>query len=234
MPPANREIRWVVTDIDGTITDRKGRLDVDAIRLLRELEDRGIPVGLVSGRPFPMVLMLGEYIGLSGPLIAENGGAIRFRGANQELGSRAIATEAARQLGSLLPIQMTWDDGWRVSDCAIEPSVAVDDVLGALQELHLDVEVQVSSIMIHLAKRGVTKRSAMERWLTTAGESSDAVLIAGDSGSDAGLFRAFASSIAPSNSTAPILQLASYRASAGYAAGFCEGLEHFRELGILP
>lgn len=226
-------IRWVVTDIDGTITDRKGRLDVDAIRLLRELEDRGIPVGLVSGRPFPMVLMLGEYIGLSGPLIAENGGAIQFRGVTEEIGSRAIATDATRQLRNVLPIQMTWDDGYRVSDCAIEPSVAVADVLRALDELHLDVEVQVSSIMIHIAKRGVTKRSAMEHWLTSAGENSDAVLIAGDSGSDAGLFRAFANSIAPANSTAPILQLASYRASADFAAGFCEGLEHFRERGIL-
>jgi len=234
MPSANRGLRWVVTDIDGTITDNLGRLDLDAVRLMRELEDRGISVGLVSGRPFPMVLMLGEYIGLSGPLIAENGGAIRFRGANEVLGSRTIATDATRQLQERLPIRMTWDDEWRVSDCAIEPSVTVADILGTLQELPIDVEVQASSIMIHIAKKAVTKGTAMEHWLANAGESRDGVLVAGDSDTDEGMFQAFSTSIAPSNSTAPILRLASYRASAGYAAGFCEGLKHFRELGLLP
>src|SRR5689334_9163143 len=96
--------RWLITDIDGTITDSQGLLDLGTLQLLRQLEQDGIQVGLVSGRPYPMVRMLGEYLGLTGPLIAENGGVGFYDGEQFESGSRVIVEEAAQRFQAVLPI----------------------------------------------------------------------------------------------------------------------------------
>lgn len=227
-------VQWLITDIDGTITDHHGRLDAGAVRCLRELEEQGVPVGLVSGRPYPMVAMLGEYLGLSGPLIAENGGALRFRDERRQLGARGIPLDAIARLAQVLPIRPAWDNEWRVSDCAIEPSVPLSDIRREIDRLGLDVEVQASSIMVHFAQKGVTKRSAIEWWLESVNVHGDDILVAGDSDSDLPMFEAFPHSMAPSTSTAAILALAAYRANGSHATGFCEGVSHFRELDVLP
>jgi phosphoglycolate phosphatase (TIGR01487 family) len=224
-------IRFLVTDIDGTITDSSGRIDLESIQLLRDLEGRGVSVGLVSGRPFPMVLLLGEYIGLSGPSIGENGGVFKFKETTEILGSRVIAEEAVRELRESFTLTAAWDNDWRVSDYALEPSNDVSAIRSAIAELHLNVELQVSSIMMHIGKKEVTKRTALERWLEISGASAGNVLVAGDSDSDLPMFEAFPRSIAPSTSTDGILRLAAYRARAGYALGFREGVRHYCAMG---
>lgn len=66
-------------DIDGVLTVARGSyvLDLDAIRLLRSLQEKGIPVCLVSGNAYPTVLTLQRYLGLSPYFVAENGCVIQ-------------------------------------------------------------------------------------------------------------------------------------------------------------
>ena len=226
--------RWFITDIDGTVTDEADRLHFGAMQEVRRLEDRGLPVGLVSGRPYPMVRMLGEYLGLSGPLIAENGGIGFYEGREILLGSREAAQSAAAELGRSLALPPSWDNAWRVTDFALSREVDLDALRRLIDGRDLGIELQVSSLMVHLGRRGATKGTALRRWAEVSGLVPDEILVAGDSDSDLSLFREFRGNLAPANCTEEIGRLAAYRALAPFGVGFCEGVEHFRRAGRLP
>lgn len=67
-------------DIDGVITLARGiyAVDLDVVKILRELESKGVPVYLVSGNAYPVVLTLQRYLGFSPVFIAENGCVIQI------------------------------------------------------------------------------------------------------------------------------------------------------------
>lgn len=71
-------IKALACDIDGTITDENRRLDLKAISLLRKIEGMGIPVVLATGNVLCLTEAASTYIGTTGPVIAENGGIIKY------------------------------------------------------------------------------------------------------------------------------------------------------------
>jgi phosphoglycolate phosphatase len=216
---------WLVTDIDGTITDSEGRLDVNAVQTLRNLEAAGVKVGLITGRPYPVVRLLGEYLGVSGPLIGENGGAGVWKEEEFILGDRRIAEEAMDVLREQMHLMPTWDSRYRATDIAIDAPVDIEQVLRLFDAAAITVDLHVSSIMVHISKAGVTKRAGLERACAMAGMDPASVIVAGDADSDAAMFEGFPRSIAPGNSTTRIRELASFCAPSAYGAGFCEGVQ---------
>ncbi|MEE8358656.1 MAG: phosphoglycolate phosphatase [Candidatus Hydrothermarchaeales archaeon] len=70
-------IKAVAIDIDGTLTDEKRRIDLEAVRLVREIESKKIPVILATGNILCFAETASIFIGTTGPLIAENGGVIK-------------------------------------------------------------------------------------------------------------------------------------------------------------
>ena len=79
------EIKAVVTDIDGTITDKDQLIDVDIIMALRKVQAKGIHVCIASGNVVPVAYAVSNYIGLRGPVIAENGGVVSYKKKNNQL-----------------------------------------------------------------------------------------------------------------------------------------------------
>ncbi len=67
-------------DIDGVMTETRDSyvLDLDVIRMLRDVEDLGLPICLASGNAYPVVLTLQRYLGFSPIFIAENGCVIHI------------------------------------------------------------------------------------------------------------------------------------------------------------
>lgn len=228
-----RRIRWVVTDVDATITNNEGLLDLVAVRELRRLEERGISVGLVSGRPYPVVRAIGEYLGLTGPLIAENGGIGLWNGHTFRLGSRSIADAAATELQRLISLHPTWDNEWRATDYAVDPGIDLEELQRLVMSLNLGVELHVSSMMIHLAKTGINKRFGLEHCSYPANIEGEEIIVAGDSLSDLPLFERFKLSIAPANSCESLSRIAGFRSKASFGEGLVEGLQYYRQIGCL-
>ena len=85
--------KLVAVDIDGTLTDANKRLHVGAVEALRALEAAGIPVVICTGNTRPIAYGLWRFIGLSGPLVCENGGVLWYP--NGEVVLRAQGSEAA-------------------------------------------------------------------------------------------------------------------------------------------
>jgi len=74
------QIRLVVTDVDGTIATTYDSLNAVAVAAVRYLEDQSITVGLASGRTLSNLESLARDLGISEPIVAENGGVATFDG----------------------------------------------------------------------------------------------------------------------------------------------------------
>ncbi|HEX3046712.1 MAG TPA: HAD-IIB family hydrolase, partial [Bacillota bacterium] len=122
------KFRLLATDIDGTITDEKGRIHLKAMTAIRDLEERGIPVVLVSGRPLPFVESLALFTGTSGPVIAENGAVVKLGGTISQMGDPQAAREALAFLKTKFPLELDDDNRYRMVDVSIQMTMDPDRI----------------------------------------------------------------------------------------------------------
>ncbi len=232
-PPSGFRPRAVVTDVDGTLTDRERRLDPDAVRAARSLERQGIPVVLATGNVLPISLALYRFLGLSGPIVAENGGLVYREGVQgptvERLAHVAVARKAFRALTSSgLPVRRLFTDRWRETEVALEPSVSVSAVRRALRGWPLTIES--TGYAIHLMERGAGKLPALERALEPLGLRPRDCLVLGDGDNDVAMLRAAGFAVSFPSASARARRAAGYVTRSGYAAGFLEGLKATRLL----
>ena len=199
-PELARRIRLVMTDVDGTLTDESDSISSVVSESIRRLEDGGVIVGLVSGRTLPGLESLASDLGISGPIIAENGGVakLKLNGNLVDMGySRNPALEALEKLRTLFPdaIEEREDNKYRMVDVVLW-SHGVD-----LKELrrHLDdAELVDSGYILHLVQKGVSKGRTLTMLLhhISDGQLSPAdVVVFGDSLTDLSLFEMFPHSV---------------------------------------
>ncbi len=71
-------IKVLAVDIDGTLTDKDGRINLDATLILRKMQDNGVQVILATGRSVFETYTLSRFLGFAKLGISENGGVIFF------------------------------------------------------------------------------------------------------------------------------------------------------------
>jgi phosphoglycolate phosphatase (TIGR01487 family) len=224
-----KSYRLVVTDVDGTLTDADRHLDPDAIRCVRAVEHRGIPVVLATGNVLPIALALHRSLGLSGAIVAENGGVVWWKDATgrdhvERLADRREALAAFRTLRHAgLPVRQLFTDRWRESEVAIEPTVSVAAVRRALGPRPITVEA--TGFAIHLMERGAGKKTALARVLAPQGRSLADAVVLGDGDNDVAMLRAAGFGISFSSGSARARAAADYVTRRPYAGGFVEGLK---------
>jgi len=223
-----------VTDVDGTLTDSSRRLDPDAVSFLRRVEDRGIPVLLATGNVLPVALALCRSLGLSGTIVAENGGMLyrKLRDGSESverLADQKVALAAFRTLKAAgLPVRRLFTDRWRESEVAIEPNVSVTSVRRVLREQLVNVES--TGFAIHLMQTGAGKLPALTRALANEGLTPRDCVILGDGDNDVAMLRAAGFGVSFASASPRARRAARYVSSASYAAGFVEGLKASRIL----
>ena len=199
-PELARRIRLVMTDVDGTLTDESDSISSVVSESIRRLEDGGVIVGLVSGRTLPGLESMASDLGISGPIIAENGGVakLKLNGNLVDMGySRNPALEALEKLKTLFPdaIEEREDNKYRMVDVVLW-SHGVD-----VKELrrHLDkAELVDSGYILHLVPKGVSKGRTLSTLLhhISYGRLFPAdVMVFGDSLTDLSLFEMFPHSV---------------------------------------
>jgi len=222
-------LRVVVTDVDGTLTDADRRLDPRAVKQVRALELRGIPVALATGNVLPIALGLHRSLGLSGPVVAENGGIIYVRDDQgrdvvEKLTDRRVALAAFRKLRAAgLPVRRLFTDRWRETEVGLEPTVSVAAVKRALGPSGVDVES--TGYALHLIEKGGGKLPALKRALSHRGFTPADCVILGDGDNDVAMLRAAGFSVSFASASYRARHAARYVTRARFAAGFVEGLK---------
>ncbi|MFQ5800297.1 MAG: phosphoglycolate phosphatase, partial [Candidatus Hydrothermarchaeales archaeon] len=179
-------IKALACDIDGTITDEERRLDLKAVRLLRKIEGMGIPVVLATGNVLCLTEAASTYIGTTGPVIAENGGIIKYPKEKKPLYFRDInkaeLEEAFEHLNKLLPVRKVSRSDLRRTEIAIYRDFDVSVVREALEEF--DVRVVDTKFAIHITDSKVNKGEALRMVAKKMGFKEEEFAAIGDSEND--------------------------------------------------
>lgn len=235
-PELVRQIRLVMTDVDGTLVSSGDSISPAVAEAISHLQEQGINVGFVSGRTLPELVSMALHLGINGPIIAENGGVARLSpdGELVDLGySRQPAFEALEKLKKLFPdaISEREDNKDRMVDVVIwSQGVTPEELrrhLGGTQLLD-------SGYILHLMQEGISKGKTLLKLLEKidGGISPAEVMVIGDSLTDISLFEMFPYSVLIINPRLPAEQREMMRERARYVStlsfdkGFVEVASH--------
>jgi hypothetical protein len=219
---ARRRIRFVLTDIDDTLTTA-GRLTAAAYAALEALSQRGYRVVPITGRPAGWCDMIARFWPVDA-VVGENG-ALYFRYDHAtrtmtrrywlSLAERAVARHRLDHLARHIPVavpgaRVAADQSYREADLAIDfaedtgplPTAEVDRIVAIFDSA--GAQAKVSSIHVNgwfgdWDKLAMTRRLFAEIFAIDLDACRDEVVFVGDSPNDEPMFACFPHAVAVAN-----------------------------------
>ncbi|ADL18952.1 Phosphoglycolate phosphatase [Acidilobus saccharovorans 345-15] len=222
-------LKAVGSDVDGTLTVRRGdlRVSVHAIRGIRLLESRGVKVILVSGNSLPVTAGLSVYLGSSGPVVAENGCVIMYRGQIYHVCSGRPPEGLLRKLQDL-GLRPSWQNEFRYHDMAFFMPRGVDEnskaellrAVSEIAEAH-GLRVLWSGYAVHI-NPGNGKGEGLLRALELIGVSASEAAAIGDGENDLDMLSVVPISGCPGDAAPAVKVKVKFVARGRGGAGFLE------------
>jgi len=229
-----KNLKALAFDIDGTITDDRRILCLDAVKAIREVESKGIITIVATGNVLPVAYTISEFIGSSGPIIAENGGVIFFKDVFERiiLGNRKKCLRLIKILEKEgIKVERTLTDMCRLSEVTLLRNVPVEIIHSIMAKYGIDdLTVVDTKFAIHITEARVNKGVALRVIMEKLGLKPSEVAYIGDSENDVGAFSVVEYSVALANAPDWVKKRAKYTTKRSYGEGFVEAL---RILGIL-
>lgn len=223
-----REPKAVITDLDGTLTDERRRLNTRAVDCIRHLVDAGIPVVFASGNTICSLTILCKMVGTDGTVICENGGLYRigFHGEERVLGDIALCRAAFHHLEHYFGRQgeglELYSPEYRFADVAFARTVDPEEVKAALGGF--DVRVLDTGFAIHLQGHGISKGTAFRHVAKDMGIGMEDFLAVGDSHNDQEMIQLAGTGFAVANATGDVKDAADRVTKEKYGDGFIEAV----------
>jgi len=219
----------VITDLDGTLTDERRRLNTRAVDTVRLLVDAGIPVIFASGNTLCSLTILCKMIGTDGTVICENGGLYRlgFNGEAHILGDIGLCRSAFHHLEEHFGEQgielELYSPEYRFADVAFARTVDPAEVKSALAGF--DVRVLDTGFAIHLQSHAISKGTAFRCVARDLGLDVSDFLAVGDSHNDKEMLRIAGIGIAVANCSDDVREAADLVTKEEYGDGFIEAVK---------
>lgn len=222
--------RALVFDVDGTLTGKDRKLDAAAVEALRRAEAAGVPVILATGNVLPIAYALTYLIGTSGPLVAENGGLVLYRGALEELVKRDEVEAVAAAVEGELALRRLFTDRWRVTEVAFPEGPSTFEAVRAAVARHPlapRVKVERTGFAVHVMNADSAKFRGVSRALELLGLAPQDALSCGDSDNDIEMVRRCRVGVALGDASPRLKAAADFVAGAAAGAGIEEALVAF-------
>lgn len=227
--PVNQEFPVLVTDVDGTLTSHENRLYLPAVEAIWKLENQGVHVILCSGNIMCSLLTLDFYLGIGGPIIAENGGVIMKIGWKKPiiLGSKELPLRAMEVLKENYgdKIMEAGDQFYRFTDIAIRRTVDRETLVKTLEDNGININVLDSGYAIHLCDPQVHKAIGVRKAVETLGYKSKDAAGIGDGQNDIELLQEVGYGVALNNAPKTLKDVADYITEKSYGEGFVEAVK---------
>jgi len=209
--------------VDGTITNSSKIIQTLGIEVLRQAQDKGSVVMLASGNVLPIVYGLSTFIGLRGPVIAENGGVVSYQDEVHTLFSNQVPMRAYEHLKQVMPgVRRLYTDHWRRTEVGLNRETDLDKVLEALKDWPLEVEA--TGFAIHLMEKGHSKMSGVRKACQLIGVDPAEVVAFGDADNDVLMLKECGYGVAVGNASDKAKNAADLVTKGRHAEGVREGL----------
>ncbi|WP_456367585.1 phosphoglycolate phosphatase [Thermococcus sp.] len=233
-------IRVISLDIDGTITYRDRTLSIEALKAIRLAERLGLPVMLVTGNSVPFAEAAAVFIGTSGPVIAEDGGALSIRGEGTMRKRVFLANMDEEwilwsELKRRFPeAELSFSMMERKAGLVITRKIPVEVVRTVIRELGLNLTAVDSGFAIHVKKPWINKGRGIEKACEFLGISPKEVAHVGDGENDLDAFRVVGYRVAIAHAPESLKEKADYVTEKPYGDGGAEAIMHIlRKFGYL-
>ena len=202
-----KDIKVIVVDIDGTLTDMSRHINLDAVRELRQLP---IPVVLSSGNVICFVRAAAKLLGASDMMIGENGGVVQ---AGYDAKPIVLADiEQCRLARDVLrkefPDLEPLDETYRKSELAFRRNIDLAKAKRIVAEHFPELEIVDTQFALHLKHRDVNKATGLRKIAEIMGIESRNVAAMGDSENDLPMLKEAGLAIAVGNAAPEIKAVA--------------------------
>ena len=214
--PDDLDIDMVVFDVDGTLLDFRG-FHPELIPLVRQLEELGIIVSLASGRTLPNITPIRQALGVSGFIVAENGGGVWDSSEGHEIrvladGSRP--KQAAQWLATQIDgfdVKGIESNRWRETEWCMYETGMEHQMRALLSKTEWsDLLVVSTGFAIHITCPGIDKEAGLRMALEQRGMEASRVLSCGDALNDIPMFEYCGYSVAVNSSLNEVVEAADY------------------------
>jgi len=190
------------------------------------VQAKGYHVMLATGNVLPVAFGLSAFLGIKGPVIAENGGLVYYKENVYKLQNIEVPLQAWAYLKQKMPeAERLFTDHWRETEVGLKRSTDLDKVQKILFEW--PVEIEVTGFAIHIMEPGHSKFRGVVKSCELLGIDPQQVLAIGDSDNDVRMLRGVGQSVAVGNASLMAKQAATFVAEAKHVDGVIEGLLHF-------
>nr|WP_245249744.1 phosphoglycolate phosphatase [Methanolinea mesophila] len=226
----------VLTDVDGTITDHRRRINTRAVETIRVLVDHGIDVVLASGNTACFMDAVCRMVGTSGNYIAENGGVYRIGFGNEPvvIGDRSVSLAALetlehyyREKGITLE---RYSFNYRFADVAFAKTVPTEEVRAVLKGQ--PVKVLDTGFALHLQEKGMNKGVAFLALAKDLGIPASEFLAVGDAMNDAEMLSHAGVGVAVANAQKELKETATMVTESKNGDGFVEAVERYFPISV--
>jgi len=221
--PRPGEVKAVAVDVDGTLADEDRNISLEAVAALRQVERAGVLVMLASGNVLPIAFGLSQYLGFTGPVIAENGGIVLYKQKVWVIGDPTGPRKAYDYLRKKMDAARLFTDQWRQTEIGLKGDVDFKKVKRLL--VGRGVDVQTTGFAVHIMRTGMDKFIGVKKACELLGITPDQVAAIGDSDNDEMMVRECGFGIAVANALEGTKLVASYVAKKEDGDGIVEGLE---------
>ena len=216
-------------DIDGTITlNGWGKIHLETLSKLRSLKNDGHNVVLVTGRSSVEGYLLSIFGGLTHLSVGENGGVITFGDTIQHklIGKKGECIHALATIQSKLNAEVKEKPVFpRMTEVVLERTFDIEQAQKIVDDENLNAQLADSGYAFHINSKGITKGTGFLEALKMLDANLDDCIAIGDSETDVPLFEIIKNSIAVSNSTEKLKELAKTITKKESGEGVLEGLD---------
>jgi len=223
------KFKAIVVDIDGTITCEKRELHLKAVEKIRSLN---VPVILATGNILCYARTASKLIGLSGAVVAENGGAVTVR--YDVNGTFEETIEECERAFDFLSehFELTkLDPFYRKTEIALRRNFDLERARMLLKERPFDVELIDTKYAVHIKSRKINKGTGLIKLAGMMGLKPEEFVAVGDSANDVEMLEASGFGIAVANGDEEIKTVADYVTEATFGAGAVEAFEFLQSRG---
>jgi phosphoglycolate phosphatase len=221
------DIRGFVFDIDGTICNFDGLLNLEAAHSIGWLRNLGFPVILSSGRGPWDTYYLGVYLGCSPLAVCENGGLLMTSPSDLKIyGDKMKSLEAYDLLSSNLPDVRVKPVSARLTEVVLLRTFDASKGQEILDKHGVSVTINDSKFALHLTKKGINKGKTLLQALKTIGLDPKQTAVIGDSDTDLPMFEVCGYSAAVGNAPDHVKSKASYACRQEIGDGAVEAVSY--------